>query len=77
MANTQYLREKIDNSAYTLQDVANYLGISRQGLAKKLKNNSEFKASEIKKLADMFKLTYKERNYIFFADCVDNKPTTS
>lgn len=60
------LQEKIANSGYKLKAIANYLGISREGLYKKLNGESEFKASEIAKLIELLNLTVKEQKEYFF-----------
>ena len=60
------LKEKIDNSGLKLIGVANHLGISREGLYKKLNGETEFKASEIAKLTNLLKLSVKEQKLYFF-----------
>ena len=55
--------------------IADFLGISLSGLYNKLSNVSEFKASEIQKIATMLNLTVEEREKIFFAQCVDFNST--
>lgn len=46
--------------------LASALGISTTALANKLRGDSEFKASEIKTISDMYELTDDEVRSIFF-----------
>ena len=48
MTNTTLLRQKIDESGYKLQFLAEKCGLTYYGLMKKVNNETEFKASEIK-----------------------------
>ena len=66
MTNTELLREKIDQSGYKLQFIAEKIGITYQGLLNKINNRSEFRASEIQVLYDLLSLTEDERVSIFF-----------
>lgn len=66
MTDSQILRDKIEQSGYKLGFIALSLNLTRQGLRKKLDNESEFKASEIQSLKNLLKLTNKERDEIFF-----------
>lgn len=66
MTNTALLRKKIDESGYKLRFIAKQIGITYQGFLKKINNESEFKASEIKNLQDLLNLTDEERDMIFF-----------
>lgn len=66
MTNTKFLRSKIDESGYKLRYIAKQLGITYQGFLKKIKNETEFKASEIQVLCELLHLTEAERNAIFF-----------
>ena len=75
MTNEKKLRKKIAESGYKLQFIAKKLGITYQGLLKKLRNESEFKASEIQILTCLLNLQGNERDDIFFADNVDKMPT--
>lgn len=61
------LKEKISKSGLTVTWVARKLGISREGLHKKLRGNSEFKASEIATMSKILNLTNDEiREYFFY-----------
>ena len=49
------------------QDVANYLGISRSSLSKKLhERGSQFTQDEIRKIKERYKLTAEDVDEIFF-----------
>jgi len=66
MTNTKLLREKIDQSGYKLRFIAQKIGITYQGLLKKMTNETEFKASEIQALYVLLNLSKEEREDIFF-----------
>ena len=67
MADMAALREKLDESGMKRVFVAEKLGISDQTLRVKLQGAYEFKASEIKALTDLLRLTNAEQEQIFFA----------
>ena len=67
MTNTKLLREKLEQSGYKLQYIADKMGITYQSLLNKINNRSEFRASEIQALHDILGLTEVERVEIFFA----------
>ena len=71
MKGLELLRKKIDQSGLKPTYVAERLGISYQGLKKKLDGDTEFKASEIAILKDMLQLSDVEVQDIFFTDNVD------
>lgn len=73
MVDTAMLRERIEQSGLKLKYLAEALGITPQGLHKKLSNNSEFKASEIAALAELLGLSMRERDLIFFPHWRDGK----
>ncbi|PQL22491.1 toxin-antitoxin system, antitoxin component, Xre family protein [Veillonella sp. T14073-2] len=60
------LKQIIDNKGYKLSHVASELSLTREGFYKKLRGDTEFKASEIAKLVELLKLTSKETKDIFF-----------
>lgn len=66
MVNTKMLRDKINDSGYKLQFVAEKCGLTYFGFMKKVNNETEFKASEIMILKVLLNLTDKEVNQIFF-----------
>ena len=71
MKGLELLQKKIDQSGLKLTYVAERLGISYQGLKKKLDGDTEFKASEIAILKDVLNLSDADVQDIFFADNVD------
>lgn len=70
MTNTELLEEKIKESGYKRSYIAKAIGLkSAFGLAKKIRNENEFKASEINKLCDLLKISsMEEKERIFFAN---------
>lgn len=66
MTDTKLLRDKIEQSGYKLRFIANKIGITYQGLLKKINNETEFKASEIQALYILLNLNEQEREAIFF-----------
>ena len=76
MTNTNLLNETIKKSGYKKAYLANYIGLTPFGLTKKIRNQNEFKASEIEKLCKLLNiqdLSLKER--IFFANNGDFRAT--
>lgn len=65
LADTLYLRALVEKSGLEYILLAEKLGITLYGLQKKIANNTEFKASEIKKLTGLLSLGPKERAAIF------------
>lgn len=68
---TAMLAVKIELSGRSKSEIAEALGITRQGLYNKLSGEREFKSSEIKILSDLLHLNAEERDHIFFGDYVD------
>lgn len=70
MTNTKLLEEKIDASGYKRSYIAKAIGLkSAFGLSKKIKNETEFKASEIHRLCELLNIeTSEEKESIFFAN---------
>jgi len=64
--NVSELKAEIARVGATYRGIAVELGISEQALYNKLNKKTEFKGSEIKKLASMLSLTMDKVNYIFF-----------
>lgn len=60
-------KDLIKSKKITLEEVAAVIGITRQGLEKKLTNRSEFKVSELVKLCEFLALTEEQKQKIFFA----------
>lgn len=71
MTNTKMLEAAIALSGLPKNIIAEKIGISRSAFFKKMRNESEFKATEIVKLQELLALTNEERNRIFFAKCGD------
>jgi transcriptional regulator with XRE-family HTH domain len=69
--NVNKLKGLMAENDITQQEIAKLLNISPTGLNKKLTGKSEFKASEIKILADFFKVSTD----IFFKDNVTKNVT--
>ena len=68
MTNTKLLEEKIRQSGLKKGYLAEQLGISRTTFYTLLRNNSDFKASQIKTLCDILGITDDETlKAIFFA----------
>jgi hypothetical protein len=75
MKGMELLRKKIDQAGLKLTYVAERLGLTYQGLKKKLDGDTEFKASEIAVLKDMLHLSDADVQAIFFDDDVDCEST--
>ena len=75
MVDLKLLIETINDSGLKMKYVAQGLGITYYGLLKKLKGESEFKASEISKLSLLLGMDTEKRDEIFFAPFVESKST--
>lgn len=75
MVNEQLLREKISESGYKMQFIAEKCGLTYQGLLNKLTGLRPFKTTEAGALKDLLKLSNDEFNHIFFADYVGAEST--
>lgn len=69
MTNTIELETEIRRAGLTKREIASILGLSEMGLYKKMKNITEFKASEISKLCEV--LSIENKDAIFFAQNVE------
>ena len=67
MTNTSLLEQYIEKSGYKKAYIAQQLGISAYGLALKINNKNEFKASEMAILCELLKINAKDKEAIFFA----------
>lgn len=77
MTNTELLTEYINNSGLKLRFIAEKMCLSRFSLWKKIRNESEFKASEIEKMCEILNISsMKDRSRIFFANGVDKTSTS-
>ena len=75
MTDSKLLRDVLQGSGYKLLYAARACGLTYAGFLKKLKNETEFKASEIGALKKLLRLTDAEINAIFFAPEVHPKET--
>ncbi|WP_313961751.1 helix-turn-helix transcriptional regulator [uncultured Parvimonas sp.] len=66
MIDLEKLRNLIDDSGLKINYIANELNISREGLYHKLEGKTEFKVSEVQKLAKVLNMSNDMRNIIFF-----------
>lgn len=73
MTNTALLEEKIRLSGYKRSYIAKAIGLkSAFGLAKKIRNETEFKATEINAICKLLGIdSLEEKELIFFAAKVD------
>ncbi len=68
MVNSKRLKQKIRDSGYRVDYVAKVCGLSYYGFLQKMSGKHEFKASEIKAVAKLLRLTDQEIREIFFND---------
>ena len=69
--NIPELRAEIARANVKQKDIVDRLGISKQAFLNKMNGFSEFKASEIKTLAEMLNLPLQKVSYIFFDTSVN------
>lgn len=67
MTNSLELELQIKRIGISKKEIAEKLNISEMSLFNKIRNVTEFKASEIAALTDILKLTQEQREVIFFA----------
>lgn len=70
MTNTDRLQRKIEKSGLKLSYIANQMGISRNGLYKKIRNQTPFDQYEIDSLCNILNISLEEKENIFFANKV-------
>ena len=76
MTNVVLLNQLIKKSGLKRCWIAEQLGLSYFGFQKKVNNENQFKASEIKKLCELLNIaSLKEGENIFFAPDVDKMTT--
>jgi hypothetical protein len=75
LVNEKLLREKMAESGYKMQFIAEKCGLTYQGLLNKINNVRAFKTTEAGILKDLLKLSDDEFNAIFFADNVGCETT--
>ena len=72
MTNTALLKEKIEKTGLKISFIADFVGVSRQLLWKKINNKTTFDQFEIEKMCNVLKIdSLDEKEAIFFANCVD------
>lgn len=64
---TDNFQRLMRRSGFTLETLSDELGLSRTGLFNKIHNKTEFKASEMGRVAVLFKMNKTEKDRIFFA----------
>ena len=67
MTDSKKLRDAVAAKGLKYNYLADNLGLTPYGLKKKIENDTEFKAGEVKKLSDLLGLSNRERDAIFFA----------
>ena len=68
MTNTALLNEIITRSGFKRSFIARKIGVTTYGLARKINNENEFKASEINALCELLRIESLElRDRVFFA----------
>lgn len=77
MTDEEKLRKKIRDSGFRIAFVAEKCGMSYQALLNKMRNDTEFVASEIKALRNLLGIDEVEAEDIFFADNVGKTPTAN
>ncbi|ADL03464.1 hypothetical protein [Lacrimispora saccharolytica] len=72
MTDTVRLNDEIKNSGLKKGWIAAELSLSSYGFRRKINNENQFKAGEIKELCRLLKITSrKKKDEIFFVDNVD------
>lgn len=71
MTDTDELMKYITDSGITITALATKIGITRESLYGKIRNNTEFKASEIVALQNVLHMSNKKRDEIFFKTKVE------
>lgn len=71
MVNTKLLQEEMKNHGYTLEKMSVELGKSRTCLFNKIHNKTEFRSSEVNKIARILKMSRATTDKIFFANDVE------
>lgn len=71
MTNSELLKRRISESGYKMEYIAQKMGITRQSLTKKVKNESSFDQFEIQAMCNVLGIvSLEEKEQIFFAQCV-------
>ena len=75
MTNTAKLQGKMRECGYSLEKLANIVGISPTGLFNKVHNQSEFLVSEVQTISAVLNLSQEDVNVIFFGEDVEFNST--
>lgn len=65
MTDTERLKAEIKNRGFKLSFIADKLGLSKQALTKRFRDNGDFKAGEMFIISDILNLTNEEQRDIF------------
>ena len=68
MTNTEAFIESANAIGIKFKVLAKRVGLTPNGLRKKVYNQSEFKASEIQKCSEILNLSSEERDFIFLSE---------
>lgn len=71
LTDTKLLNAAIKGSGITISHLAIKIGITREAFYKKMRNETEFKASEIVALKKILNLSNEKRDSIFFNEKVE------
>lgn len=71
MTNTRKLQGVMREKGYTIEALAERIGISRTGFFNKVHNKAEFLASEVAILSDLLGISTSDMKDIFFANVVE------
>jgi hypothetical protein len=72
VTDTYLLKDRVDKSGLKIGYIADFVGISRQLLWKKINNKSPFNQYEIEKMCNVLGIEdLQEKERIFFAEIVD------
>lgn len=67
MTNTEAFLKAVDKAGLKFKAVAMQIGLTPNGLRKKVHNETEFRASEIQRCTEILNLTNHERDLIFLS----------
>ena len=71
MTNTKKFKAALVERGFTLSELAGDIGVSTATLSYKLNNKRPFLTTEIKAIQHVLNLSNKERDEIFFGECVE------
>lgn len=71
MTNTKKLQGLMREKGFTIETLAEKIGISKTGFFNKLHNKAEFVASEVAQLSKLLKINTADMKAIFFANNVE------